>query len=387
MSEEEALPRVLCVDDEPNVLEGLERQLGWDYDVSTATGGAEGLACIEDEEEPFAVVLSDMQMPKMDGAAFLARVREVSPETTRVLLTGCGALTTAVEAVNRGQIFRFLTKPCPSDVLKGAVDSAVEQHRLVTAERVLLEQTLHGAVETLAETLALANPAAFGRATRVRRYVRELLDALDVQERWPIEVAATLSQVPCLTLPADTARRFYTGQTLSADEQRMVNELPAIAEKIFAPIPRLDAVKLILRYQSARWDGAGPPRDGVSGGDLPLGARVLKVTFDCEALEAGGRTAEGAVGVLRGREGHYDPRLLETFAALRTGESGGTVVCEVGLSELRTGMVIAEDVRTKSGAVIVPRGQEVTFPLLRQLTNFSIGIGVAEPLRVRSPAS
>ena len=384
MSEEESSPRILCVDDEPNVLEGLQRQLGWDYDVTTATGGAEGLAALADEE-PFAVVLSDMQMPLMDGATFLANVREVAPDTVRMLLTGCGSMVAAVEAVNRGQIFRFLTKPCPTDVLKGAIAAAVEQHRLVTAERVLLAQTLRGAVQTLAETLALANPTAFGRANRGRRYVEELLDALDVEERWPIEVAATLCQVPSVTLPTNTLDKWNTGRTLAPEEQKMVEELPAIAERILAPIPRLDEVRRILRYQAKRYDGAGPPKDRTAGDALPLGARVLKVVFDFEALEAGGMPAERTFAILRGRKGWYDPRLLDALVTIRSEGPGPGAVREISLRQLETGMVVAEDIRALTGAVIVPRGQEVTWPLILRIRNFAVGIGVTEPVRVFVP--
>ena len=374
--------KILCVDDEPNVLEGLERQLGWDYDVTTAGGGQQALALLRSDPDPFAVVLSDMNMPEMDGATFLASVRSVSPDSTRVLMTGCGAMTVAVDAVNRGQIFRFLTKPCPTDVLRGAVEAAVEQHRLVTAERVLLEQTLRGAVETLAETLALANPGAFGRATRGRRHARALLDALEVPERWPVEVAATLSQVPCITLPADTLNKICVGRSLTAAERKMVDELPAVAERIFAPIPRLDAVRKILRYLAKRYDGGGPPADGVAGDDIPLGARILLVAFDYDALETGGMTADRALAVLHGREGRYDPRVLAAFAALRSGAGGRGPIREVGLRELRTGMVVAEDIHARTGAVIVPRGHEVTWALIQRLTNFALGIGVTEPVRV-----
>src|SRR5262249_60092556 len=150
-----------------------------------AVGGAAGLELIA-REEPFAVVVSDMRMPGMDGAAFLTRVREIAPDATRVLLTGQADLDAAIAAVNRANIFRFLTKPCPPDVLASALTDAVNLHRLVTSERVLLQETLLGSVKMLTDVLALANPAAFGRATRAKQHARRTAAQLDLADRWQL---------------------------------------------------------------------------------------------------------------------------------------------------------------------------------------------------------
>ncbi|MDH3727971.1 MAG: response regulator, partial [Myxococcales bacterium] len=123
-------PRVLCVDDESNILDGLRRHLRRHFEIHTAPGSREGLGLMEAEEEPFVVVVSDLQMPEMNGIDFLKEVRERSPDTTRILLTGNADLSSAVSAVNEGNIFRFLTKPCPNEVLIQAVSAGVEQHRL-----------------------------------------------------------------------------------------------------------------------------------------------------------------------------------------------------------------------------------------------------------------
>jgi DNA-binding NtrC family response regulator len=103
--------KILCVDDEPRVLEGLALHLGRIFEMVTATSGREGLEVLAGQG-PFTVVLSDMRMPGMDGAAFLSKVRQAAPDTTRMLLTGDTDLQAAIAAVNEGQIFRFLTKPC-----------------------------------------------------------------------------------------------------------------------------------------------------------------------------------------------------------------------------------------------------------------------------------
>src|SRR5262245_61160663 len=201
-------PRVLCVDDEPNVVEGLALTLRRKFDVATAEDGPSALALLR-EEPRTAVVISDMRMPGMDGATFLARVRELLPDTVRILLTGQTDLTSAIRAVNDGQLFRFLTKPCPPSNLLAVVEAAVKQHELQCAERILLEQTLHGSIRALTEVLALTNPLAFGRATRIKAHVSELATKLGLKERWQVEVASMLSQLGCITLPTETVEKLY----------------------------------------------------------------------------------------------------------------------------------------------------------------------------------
>jgi DNA-binding NtrC family response regulator len=175
--------RVLFVDDEPNVLEGIQRSLRKQVDLQTAGSGAEGLRVLT-EAGPFALVVSDMRMPTMNGAQFLAKVREQSPDTVRMILSGQADLQATIAAVNEGHIYRFLSKPCPAEQLLVAIADGLKQHRLITAEKVLLEQTLSGCVTMLIEILGMVSPAASSRASRLQRYTVGLAKALELPDRW-----------------------------------------------------------------------------------------------------------------------------------------------------------------------------------------------------------
>lgn len=131
--------RILFVDDEPNVLQALERQLRKQFEVLTAEGPVLGLEALK-KEGPFAVIVSDLRMPVMDGIRFLAMAKEALPDSVRIILSGQGDFAAAIDAVNEGSIFRFLTKPCPTDHLIKALAAGLEQYRLVHAERELLEE-------------------------------------------------------------------------------------------------------------------------------------------------------------------------------------------------------------------------------------------------------
>jgi response regulator RpfG family c-di-GMP phosphodiesterase len=362
---------VLCVDDEPNILEGISLHLRRKFEVITAVGGPAGLEVLAARRD-IAAVLSDMRMPGMDGAAFLGHVRQAAPDAVRMLLTGQTDLKSAIAAINEGQIFRFLTKPCPPEHLVGAFDAAVEQHSLVTAERVLLEQTLRGSIRMLTDLLSLANPQAFGRAARLKDRATELAKAAGLTAIWQIEVAAMLSQIGCVSLPAATTEKLYYGRPLTPEEQAMANRLPAMADALLAHIPRLEEIRASLLHQSKHFDGSGLPAGPLRGEGIPVGARVLKIVVDFDVLEARGDEVAVALDTLRGRAGRYDPQLLETFARLRGDGTPRHEVREIPLRSVQAGMTFVEDVTTAAGALLLPRGYEVTEGLVERIRNFQV---------------
>lgn len=372
-------PRVLCVDDEKNVLEGLNRTLRSLYHVEMAIGGTQGIEALK-AKGPFAVVISDLRMPQMTGIQFLKEARRLSPDTVRILLTGQGDMSAAIGAVNDGNIFRFLTKPCPTDTLVQALAASVEQYRLLTSERVLLEQTLRGSIEVLTEILSLANPTAFGRATRVKQIVIRLMDYFEITERWAIEVATMLSQVGYVTLPARTQEKVYKAEPLTEEEERMIERIPQVLEQLLGRIPRLEAVREILRFHTRGFNNDGKTRDGVSGEKIPWGARVLNLALDFDALES--EREDHPFETLRSRNGYYDPKLLEALAKLLGSDKSGVVMRELKLREIDIGMAFGEDVRSSKGLLLIARGQQVTAGLQERVRNFSAELGVREPIRM-----
>lgn len=368
--------RILCVDDELHVLEGLERSLYDHFDVVTASSGARGLEAIC-SAGPFAAVVSDMRMPEMDGAAFLARVREVAPDTARLLLTGQADLQSAIAAVNKAHIYRFLCKPCEQKVLMESLEAAVELYRLVTAERELLEQTLRGSVKVLTDVLSLAAPVAFSRANLVRGYVRHMTQRLGLADRWAYEVAAMLATIGCIALPAGTLEKVYARQPISPEERRMLEAHPEIGYRLLANIPRLQHVAEMIRRQKEIVD------EPSCSANVRLGARMLRLALDVDRLVAEGMSVRAATREVQKRHGH-DLRLLDALDGFQ-GRAASAKVKAVRVDDLRTAMVLDEDVRARNGSVIVAKGREVNPVLIERLRNFAQGIGVVEPIRVRTP--
>lgn len=377
-----AKTKILCVDDERNVLDGLALNLRRRYDVLTALSGNEGLEVLC-RDGAIAVIMSDMRMPGMDGATFLSRSRQVLPDAVRILLTGQADMSSAIAAVNDGQLFRFLTKPCPPPTILATVDAAAEQHRLLSAERVLLEQTLHGSIKALTDILALTNPVSFGRATRIKQLITELVTKLDIREKWQVEVAAMLSQLGYIALPAETVEKLYYGRALNDAEQKMAARAPVITEQLVRNIPRLDVVAEILEATTK------PPRRRTDTTPLEgrkklvdVGSQLLRLALDFDDLETQGNSPALAIGVLKARQDRYEPRFLDALAELRSAsDARAEVVREVSLAVLAVGMVFVDDVKTQTGTLLVARGFEVTAGFLERARNLQPGT-VKEPLRV-----
>ncbi len=379
--ESPGLPKVLCVDDDQDVIDALKLTLRRHYRVSTATSGAEGLAKLR-REGPFAAVLSDMRMPAMDGVGFLSRVRDSAPDTVRMVLAGNADMNVAIHAVNEGQIFRLLVKPCPPKQLLKAFEAAVEQHRMVTSERVLLQETLRGSVTTLTRILAIINPAAFACASRVKRLAVQLAEKLGAPNAWEIEAAAMLSQIGCVTLPQETTEKLYSGEPLSPTEQGLVARLPEVANELLRDFSGLRSVREILALRDQYFDGRGAhPGNLIEEVVPPLGARLLKIALDYEALEARGVSQDRRLAILRAREGAYDPKVLDALADLLGPDSPKTRIDTLRLGELSPGMILVDDVVTTQGRLLITKENEVTDDVLAHLGKFPAG-SVKQPIRV-----
>ena len=357
---------ILCVDDEPRVIQGLTDLLDAKFTVHTAQSGAEGLQLLR-KNSAIVVVLSDMRMPEMDGAAFLEQVRTVAPTATRMLLTGYSDMEAAIAAVNRGQIFRFLTKPCAPEDMFLAIDAAVEQHRLITAEKVLLHNTLTGSLKALMQVLAMTNPLAFGRALRLKKLVRSLAAQAAESSAWHWEVAALVCQVGCINLPEATLMKLNIGDALDQAEQREYDTALRGSISLVEKIPRLEPVIEILT-------DLRKPAKHSNALAAPIGTRALRIALDYDALEARGWEKKDILASLRLQLQIYDGKLVDALE--RSLDAGDTCIVEVlSIEELTDGMVVAEDVCRRNGVLILPRGITITPNVLDHLRKHATEVG------------
>jgi hypothetical protein len=245
----------------------------------------------------------------------------------------------------------------------------------------LLEQTLQGCIRALMDVLALVNPQLFGRAMRVKQLVCDLAATLALPHPWQVEMAAMLSQLPYVTLPAETVERLQGGQQLSTAEDEMIARLPDVVEQLLGQIPRLEIVRAMLSnaYRPFRPGDYLQPE-----AEIQLAARggqLIATAVNYDLLTASGMTTGEALGVLRSRPDRYDPNVVSTLAAQGQDADERTRVIEVNVMGLLPGMVLAEDMRTTTDILLMARSFEITPTFIERVRNFPAGT-VAEPVRV-----
>ena len=372
--------KILFVDDDPNILQGYQRALRKILRIDTALGGEEGLAAIA-KTGPYAVIISDMRMPGMDGVQFLSQVKETAPDSVRMMLTGNADMNTAIVAVNEGNIFRFMTKPCEPDVFVKALQDGIQQYRLVMAERELLEKTLNHSIKALVDILSMVNPMAFSRATRVHKYVKHMAYELGITSPWQYEIAAMLSQIGCVTIPPDTIEKYYAGQALTDNEKDMFAAHPAVAGELLKKIPRLESVTLMIEGQMKPFGLYGQPGPPSTRTEMDLGAQMLKAAVEFDRLVSQGTSPGKAAEELLKRHKDADPTLVAT---LRTAsfEGADRVTKLVKIKDILPGMVTGQDIYTDKKLLLVPKGQEVTSALMERLRNFHANGLIAEQIMV-----
>ncbi len=365
---------ILVVDDDPNLLSAMKRQFRGKFALETASSGEEAVARVASGNIP-SVVVCDMRMGGMDGVATLAKIKELSPDTVRLMLTGNADMQTAVDAINTGSIFRFLTKPCPPETMEAGLIAAQEQYRLVTAEKELLEKTLGGSVKVLIDMLAMASPLAFGRATRIRRWARVVGLALDLPARWQLEIAAMLGPIGLLSVPPEVIAKLHAKAPLSDVERKMIEESPGAARNIIANIPRLAGVARIIHLQNRGFDGSGYPAEGPSGTNIPMDARILNILNALSNVTGGADPTRADFAALGAQAARFDGTLMERIrsvleVATDRGREGRKVK-GLPTALLLPDMILAADVTTGDGRLVLSAEVQISQAHVESLRNLA----------------
>jgi response regulator RpfG family c-di-GMP phosphodiesterase len=401
--------KILFVDDDPNILAGYLRQLHNLFTIEVAQSGEEALTKIGKDGD-YAVIVTDMRMPGMDGVEFLKQVSKAAPHTVRMVLTGYADQQAMTDALNEGHVYRFLTKPCAPEVMAEALKAALAQYRFFVAEKELMEKTLIGSISILVDLLSISEPQMFERGKRLRDNVHKVADIVGYRNHWELEMAALLSQIGSLTLPPEILLKERKRLPLSPAEQQVVARVPESGYNLLTRIPRLETVAQIVRYQQKHYNGEGAPADAVAGEAIPLGSRILKILGDLTDQETDGASHSIAFRQLHSRKGWYDPTLLEALSAHYLAPpatpqgkvSQGTVKpvriihgpvtgerrsVAIAFGELIIGDVLTADALSTDGALLLSAGIRITEALLETMHNCVRFKGVREPLYVAATVS
>lgn len=367
-----ARPRVLFVDDEEFVLSAVRRSLRDKFELVTCAAPQEALQLL-DGIPPVDVIVSDMRMPEMDGAEFLAAVRDRHPDSVRVLLTGYSDTNSAIDAINKGAIFRYLCKPWDREELVDTIEAAVQQQRTAHAERELLETTLAASVRTMSDLLAIAAPVAHRRAAFAQACVRHAMTQLRWADSWIYEVSAALSQIGCVGVPQATLDAYVAGRPLSTEDRAYMALHPERGFALLSSIPRLGAVADIVRYQNTQAPAG-------SSGEVVRGVELLRAALYLEAQWSRDAAGRGVRLVLREAEPSIDPVIIDALAGFRARFSE---LRAATIDELKPGFVVDEDIRSEQGALILAKGHELTATAVQTLRRLHACGAIDEPVYVR----
>jgi response regulator RpfG family c-di-GMP phosphodiesterase len=373
--------KVLFVDDDANILSGFQRNLRNRFTLVTANGGAQALEIL-DGDSSFAVIVSDYRMPVMTGVEFLSRAAARYPECVRVLLTGEADTRAAAAAVNQGQIFRFLTKPCPVFTLEKTLGEAIAHHHLIIAEKVLLERTLRGSMEVLTEILNLLHPIAFSRSNRVYRVAAQILPSIKVESKWEFEIAAMLSHIGCITVPIQILEKVSKRTKLSENELSVYQAHAETGRRLLEKIPRLELVAQIIASQGQQVAPIPAWQDLEKVDRLVLGAALLRLAVEVEECASRGLPKPDLLSELRSRRHH--PALLKGLEEMPLAESASQ---SISSRDLTCGMILGADVLGEGGLLLMAKGQFLSATLIEYLQRRFEYSGVEEIVQIKVPSN
>lgn len=382
--------KILLVDDEENLLSGLKRQLRNDFKVTTAVGGAAALEAL-DEHGPFAVVVSDMQMPEMNGIEVLEAFKERAPETVRMMLTGNADQETATTAINTGSIFRFFSKPCATGDLVEGLTAGVKQYRLLSAERELLEKTLAGSLKLLSDIMSFLDPNMTRDVSNMRDWARLLTKKLKYPRAWEIDFACMLATLGQISVPPELMAKQNSGETLSEDELEVFQYVPEVGRDLISNIPRLTGVCDGILYQDKNYDGSGFPEDDISGNSIPPAGRFLKVLKAVAHASRTGAVTPSTIETFAAQEGVFDPGILKGMKAVLVehgdimGEHVDDVEKSLTIGLLRHGQRLLDDLHYADGRLLLSKKTVLTDVHINRLRALAKTQSVEEPIRVKLP--
>lgn len=431
-AKEETLFTLLCVDDEANILSALKRLFRTQgYKILTAASGKEGLALLEREQVD--LVISDMRMPEMNGAQFLEQVKSRWPDTVRLLLTGYAEISATVDAINKGGIYRYISKPWEDTDMLVLVREALERLQLEREKRRLealtqrqnealreLNASLEGKVRArtadLQKTMQALSEAheklkkGFITSVRVFSNLIELRGgAVAGHSRRVAELARNLSQ--CLALPEPDAQDVFLAallhgigkiglpdkllekpfSSLAREERAEVVKHPIKGQAALMALEQLNGAAKLIRSHHERFDGMGYP-DGLTGLGIPLGARIIAVANDYYEVQKGTLLSkhlseEQAFDFIReGRGKRYDPSVVDAFLKLKgiavapTGTAGESAV---HTGQLAPGMALTRDLITRDGVMLLAKDYLLDESLIEQIRTFERADGTIFTIHVR----
>ena len=395
--------KILYVDDEPELLKSFTSLLRKQKLIITTLSDSNKIEEILETSGPFAVILSDQRMPGYDGVKVLETAKKKFPESIRVLVTGYSDYKDTIRAINDSGINSYISKPWKDDELIENIDGWIEQYNLRVQNKFLLNalneenkkltELLEGTVAQTIRILGDITNAAVPRITSAGEKVKNLgyaflktLTNLTMEERWEISRAFDLFNLGVALLPT-SLQLAIEKQNLSAfEDSHIVNNHHLLAAGLLKDIPRFARVAKIIEFQSKDFNGKGEPeKSHVKGKDIPLGSRILHVLIDLVKKSDGGSTGREILGAMIRNPLRYDTDIIKLLLGENSGIDVVTEIRELLLSEIKSGMVAAENIETLRGQMLLKANVALAETSLNILLQWHKKDPIKEPIKVRKP--
>jgi response regulator RpfG family c-di-GMP phosphodiesterase len=407
-AEKEIVRPILIVDDEEIVLVALrDTLLREGYSIVASPHAIHALSVLK--EQQFSVVITDQQMPMVTGLEFLAQVREIQPDATRILITAVLSLGTVIDAINKGEIYRFIVKPWLREELLATVKNAVQRHELISSNARLQaatqamnrrlqelnlaletqmarvaeqnqqlqefthsqEENLRRSVELCVQTMRTFYPTVGNQARRAAALCQAMADGSEMShmQKQTLEISGYIYDIGLVGLSRRLIRRWQESPDgLSEAEWTLIHQHPILGQELAQFVHDLEAVGPTIRGHHERYDGTGYP-DGLRGADIPWLARLLAVAVAHAESNLEPKLAAEMISLGSGKA--FDPEAVRIF--LRTIPKAVVPGKQrvVPLSDLRPGMVLAEGIYSENGMLLIPDGQRLTATYIAKLLNFN----------------
>ncbi len=417
---------VLFVDDERNILNSMQRVFRKEgYAILTAESGRQGLDIMRDKR--ISLVVSDQRMPEMDGVEFLSRVKEISPLTVRIILTGYADLKSIMSAVNSGEVYRYITKPWDDDELKAIVKGAISHYEVVAENIILQELTkrqnlelkalnkgleakvldktakirdnFFAFVRICADLLELHEPSLGSHSKRIACMAKGLATHTGITgpEAELVESAALLHNIGLIGVPREILEKDQ--ELLIEGEKAVLRHNPVLSQDILCRIDTLRQVGVIIRSHAERYDGLGYP-DGLRKEEIHVGSRIIAVCKAYDSLRHRRKNALNMAGAMdeiyKERGFAFDPEVVDAFGRFIrdwkdeaaypsvNAQNAALPYMRASITDLVPGMVLVNDIVTIKGRHLVTKGTALTSALIEKVQRFHNIDAVAEGIEVLS---
>lgn len=417
--------KILFVDDEDNVLSSLKRLFmeEGNYEIFTSQSGYIAIELMK--RESFDIIVSDQRMPEMDGIEFLQQTKKILPESMRMMLTGFNDINNAIDAINKGEIYRYITKPWNNEELKATIQDAVELQRLRKENKNLLELTqrqnlklkdlnvnldkkvadqtkeirsmydeLKGlyfnlnngyidSVKVLSNLIRLRRREISLHHRKTAVLAKKIAQEMELSDETvrDIEIASLLHDIGTIGMNDTILSKAV--DDMDTAEKVMFMKHPILGQVLLQSIETMQRVGTIIRHHHEKWGGKGYP-DNIKGQQIPIGSRIISVASDYDALINGSllplrfTRSEARQFILENKDHRYDPKIIQLsvkIIAMQEKELKNKNEFKVLTSGLSKDMVIARDVYTASGFLLLNEGMKLTKRHINNLINFETAEG------------